>query len=84
MDKQLVGKAFGRVLRQARLAAAISQESLALESGIDRSYISILERGVRQPSLALIFAISPTLRVSPSQLVERTARLMTKGGVRNR
>jgi len=84
MDKERVGKAFGRVLRQARLSAEISQESLALESGIDRSYISILERGIRQPSLALIFAISPVLRVSPTELVARTVRLVGRADARAR
>jgi transcriptional regulator with XRE-family HTH domain len=46
---------------------------LALESGIDRTFVSMLERGVRQPALSTVFALSEVLSVSPGALIDRTA-----------
>lgn len=62
-------KIFGQVLRKHRTAMGISQESLALECGLDRTFISALERGLRQPSLKSLFKIAKVLKVSPSQIV---------------
>ncbi len=56
--------AFGVVLRLLRTKAELSQEELALESGLDRSFISLLERGLRQPTLKTIFQLVDTLGVS--------------------
>lgn len=63
---------FGAVLRQARIDAGLSQESLALQSGLDRTYISLLERGLRQPTLTSLFALACSLRVAPHILIRRT------------
>lgn len=64
-----IEKAFGVLLRELRTKAAFSQEQLAHDAGLDRTYISMLERGLRQPSLKTIFAISKVLRTAPSKLV---------------
>ena len=71
-----VAKAFGAALREARRAAELSQEALALESGVDRTFVSMLERGVRQPALATVFALCEGLAISPGALVDRTARIV--------
>ena len=72
----LVGAAFGKALRQARHSRRISQEALALESGLDRTYVSMLERGKRQPTLAAVFLLAKTLDTDPALLVkEAKARL---------
>lgn len=63
-------KVLGMNVRHARKDLGISQESLGLEIGIDRTYISGIERGVRNPSLDVIIKLSQHLRVSPSQLLE--------------
>ncbi len=60
---------FGNVLRQARKEKEISQEQLAFDAGLDRSYVSKLETGVYQPSISTLFAISAVLQVKPSMLV---------------
>ena len=49
------------------------QEKLAFESGIDRTFVSMLERGIRQPSLTTIFQLSKALEVAPEQLVALTS-----------
>lgn len=64
--------AFGRVLREYRERSDISQEVLALEAGIDRTFVSLLERGKRQPTLTTLFRLAKVLDVSPTTLVSRT------------
>ena len=61
--------AFGQTLKTYRKKAKISQEALALECGLDRTYISALERGIRQPTLKSLFKISNVLKSRPSQLI---------------
>ncbi len=65
--------AFGRVLREYRAKVALSQEDLALEAGVDRTFVSLLERGQRQPTLTTLFRLAKVLGVSPATLVSRTA-----------
>ncbi len=68
---------FGAVLRDIRLERGISQEKLALESGYHRTYISLLERGQKSPSLNTIFELTRVLGVPASEVVERVeARLV--------
>ncbi len=55
--------AFGTVLRNLRTKAGLSQEGLALECGLDRSFISLLERGLRQPTLKTILQLIDTMEV---------------------
>jgi transcriptional regulator with XRE-family HTH domain len=61
--------AFGDVLRQRRLKAGYSQEQLALDCGLDRTFISLLERGLRQPTLTTLFALADSLGIKPSRLI---------------
>jgi DNA-binding XRE family transcriptional regulator len=48
-------EAFGKVLRDIRQEHFLSQEELGFESGYHRTYISLLERGRKNPSLNTIF-----------------------------
>ncbi len=73
-----VAIAFGDVLRAARAQAGISQEALGLACGIDRTYVSLLERGERQPTLSTIFALSRQLGVASVVLVARTGKALPK------
>lgn len=77
MDRR-IAEAFGHVLRDAREGAGLSQEKLAFESGIDRTFVSMLERGVRQPSLTTIFQLAEALEALPEEMVERTSVLIAK------
>lgn len=67
-----IHRAFGKVLREYRSKADLSQEDLALEAGIDRTFVSLLERGQRQPTLTTLFRLAKVLEVSPATLVSRT------------
>lgn len=62
-------QAFAEVLKILRTESSLSQQQLALGCNLDRSYISLLERGLRQPSLLTIFQIAKVLKVAPSKLV---------------
>lgn len=73
--KGALGKRFGAVLRELRTAMGLSQEALAHECDFDRTYISMLERGVRQPSLETVFRVGKVLKTSPSEIVARVERL---------
>jgi transcriptional regulator with XRE-family HTH domain len=65
-----LAKVFGEVLKELRDEVGISQENLAYESELDRSFISMLERGLRIPSIATVFQISKVLRKTPSQIIK--------------
>ena len=56
---------FGRILQEKRQEKGLSQEQLAQICGLDRTYISLLERGLRQPTLNSLFNISKGLEISP-------------------
>ena len=64
------GEAFGRVLRALRAERGLSQEALALEAGVQRNYVSLIERGVNQPTITTIFKLATALEMKPSQVVE--------------
>lgn len=51
-------------IREARLRAGLSQEALALQAGVDRSYVSQLERGVANPSLLILHRIAGVMGVA--------------------
>lgn len=56
-----VAVAFGKVLRRLRQNAGLTQEQLALEADLQRSYVSILELGQQQPSLTTILKLASAL-----------------------
>ena len=66
------GLAFGKILRVVRTEAGLTQEQLALAAGVDRSFVSMVERGVNQPTIRMIFRFAAALGVAPSRLVELT------------
>jgi transcriptional regulator with XRE-family HTH domain len=63
--------AFGAALRALRLELGLSQESLASAAGLDRTYVGGLERGEHNPTLRVIWMLSDTLEVSPSELLRQ-------------
>lgn len=61
---------FGERLRERRMARGLSQEAFAHAAGLDRTYISGIERGLRNVSLRNIELIAKTLATSISDLTE--------------
>jgi len=68
--------AFGRVLREARDAKGMSQEQLAEAAGLDRSFISLVERGIQSPNLVVLLKIAEVLSVSAADLVARVESIL--------
>lgn len=61
--------AFGKVLRQLRIDAGLTQEQLGFDANLRRTYVSILELGQQQPSLTTIMKIAGALGVRASELI---------------
>ena len=55
--------------RRFRLARGLSQEDLAHEAGIDRTYASQIERGIANPSLKILCQIAAALKVTADSLI---------------
>lgn len=76
-----VAKAFGAVIRVERERQEIAQDRFALLAQVDRSYYGKLERGERQPSLALLLRVAKGLGVPAASLVAHVeADLGSRGG----
>lgn len=70
--------AFGSAVKQLRRERGLSQEQLALDSGLDRSYVGGIERGERNPSLANVFKLAYALDVQPSDIHKRAELALTR------
>lgn len=71
LGKQItsVNHDFGQVLRRLRKDAKLSQEQLALEAGLQRNYISMMELGRYQPTITTIFKLALALKIKASELI---------------
>ena len=58
----------GMRIRYLRKKKGLSQEDLALDSGINKNYLSDLERGMRNPTVNILEKLAVTLKVSLSEL----------------
>ena len=65
---------FGRALKDLRIAAGLSQEELAFQANLHRTYISQLERGIKSPSLKTIIRVSEALGIKASVLLRKVER----------
>ena len=68
-----IEQALGEAIRARREALHLSQEDLAFECGLHRTYISQLERGLKSPTVRVLCAIAQALNVEPDELL-RSAR----------
>jgi transcriptional regulator with XRE-family HTH domain len=70
-------KAFGQAIREARASREMSQEQLAFDCDFDRTYISLVERGVRSPTIRSLLRLAEVLEVPPSSLVARMEAILS-------
>jgi transcriptional regulator with XRE-family HTH domain len=75
---QDVARAFGVTLRAARTGKGLSQEKLSQICDLDRTYPSLLERGLRGPTVAMLLRLADALGVAPAQLVIDTVQRLHK------
>ena len=69
-EKKEILLRFGNRIRELRKAQGLSQEDFASLCGLDRTYISGIERGVRNISLLNLFVLAKALRISVSELMQ--------------
>jgi transcriptional regulator with XRE-family HTH domain len=69
MDPRDLRQAFAANLRRFRHAKGVSQEDLAYEADVNRTYVSKLEKGVSYPGLEIIAKLANALAVEPAELL---------------
>ena len=74
--KRDVARAFGMALRATRVEWGISQDMLAVICDFDRTYPSLVERGLRCPTLSMLLRLADALDVEPAQLVNEAVKLL--------
>lgn len=72
VEKSDIPAIFGKVLRELRMSQNISQEELAFRAGVDRTFVSRIERGQRQPTITSLIALGVALGMSAAELVRET------------
>jgi len=73
-------QAFGVVLREIRTDRKISQDALAFDANLNRTYISTLELGRRSPSLDTMMSLCEALQVPLSDMVVRMEAILAANG----
>jgi len=70
---------FAANLRRLRHAKGLSQEELAYEADVNRSYMSVLEKGVSYPGLEIIGKLAAVLDVEPAEFLTLPPRKKVRG-----
>jgi len=71
IKSDILAQIFGQVLRETRKDRGLSQESLGFKSGYHRTYISLIARGNKIPTLQTRFNLASALDINASDLVKR-------------
>ena len=74
MGRESVSAVFARVLRRERETQGLSQEALAHRAGVHRTYVGLIERGLRKPTIEVGYALARALGTSLSELVKEAER----------
>jgi len=72
--------AFGRALRQQRKLARLTQEQLGLTAGLQRNYVSELERGLKQASVVTLFKLAEAMQLLPEDFTRHITRELGMNG----
>lgn len=70
--RKAVAKTFGKVLKEVRAEHGYSQEELAAIAAMDRTYPSLMERGLRTPTLWIVFNVASVFHIRARYLIDRT------------
>jgi transcriptional regulator with XRE-family HTH domain len=71
---QTISEKFGRAVKEVREKQLMSQEKLAELAEIDRTYVSMIERGKRHPTLEVAGRIANALGMKLSEIIRRAER----------
>lgn len=58
-----------QIILLLRKEAGLSQEKLAEKAGVHRTYISQLERGIKSPTIPILFKLAQGLNTKPSDII---------------
>lgn len=76
MASRKISKAFGEHLRKTRQEVGLTQEALAFRTKLHRTHISLLERGLKTPTLETLFRLCSALNVAPAAFVAEVSKLV--------
>ena len=68
----------GRIVHRHRIRLGISQENLADQVELDRTYVSGIERGIRNPTLLVLLRLADAFGISPGDLLEEQLASTTR------
>ncbi|WP_080669630.1 helix-turn-helix domain-containing protein [Bradyrhizobium japonicum] len=63
--------AFGKIIAGLRQSAQLSQEELAERAAIHRTYVSQIERGLKSPTIVMLFRLARALDTTPSRIMKQ-------------
>lgn len=69
-----INKIFGDILKRERAKTGKSQEKLALDAGINRTYVLRLEQGMMQPTITTFIKLANGLGISAADLMRETEK----------
>ncbi len=85
MSRKILGtllqpyEAFGRAVRKRRKQLQLTQDDLGERCEMDRTYISGIERGRRNPTIQVIWLLAEGLEMSPGDLIKEAERCLDEG-----
>jgi transcriptional regulator with XRE-family HTH domain len=71
-----INKAFGQAIRKHRLQLSLSQEDLAFRAGVHRTYISQIERGIKSPTLKIMWVLAKALETPMHEILRETEAIL--------
>lgn len=70
-----IRRVFGANVRRYRVATGLSQEAVAVKMGVDRAYVSGMERGQQNVTLLTMWHLSEALGVRPADLLDEAVEV---------
>ena len=74
-----ISLAFGAVVQKHRKAKGLSQERLAHKAGLHRTYVGLVERGLRKPTIEVGHALARALGTPLSDLIREAEKRLSRG-----
>lgn len=68
-DETGIVEVLAEAVKKARKGLGLSQEDLALEAGLDRTYVSQVERGARNCTIIVLARLARALKTTPDRLL---------------
>jgi len=80
MPRRKLSSAFSAVLRDHRKARGLSQEALAARAGVHPTYVGLVERGKRNPSLDVAASFAEAVGLTLAEMVREAEHRARRGG----